>query len=353
LTNAVAKATMNFAKDRSLALVTLMRKNRFFYGNSGDLNSAQPTRREFLKGATAVAVGLMATPLAKGEAAPALPTVALGASQVTRLIAGGNPLYGFSHFNRLLDDFMRGYFTDEQVVKFLVDCEKAGINAWQSNYREAARRQMPKVRDAGCKMHWVCLADPWDFGGSASSPKDMIAGAMKCATEAAKVKPIGMAHHGVATDRHWAAGSLDLIKDFLNHVHDLGFPAGVSTHNPDVIDAVETKGWPVDFYMGCFYRVTRTGEEFQKEIGVQPVGETYLATDPERMCRALRQAKPPCLGFKILAAGRKCDSPVQVRQAFEFAFKNLKPTDATIVGMCPRFKDEISENVRIVREVAA
>jgi len=120
-----------------------------------------------------------------------------------------------------------------------------------------------------------------------------------------------------------------------------------------VIDAVETKGWPVDFYMGCFYRVTRTGEEFQKEIGVQPVGETYLASDPERMCRALRQAKAPCLGFKILAAGRKCDSPAQVRQAFEFAFKNIKPTDATIVGMCPRFRDEISENARIVSEVAA
>ena len=26
------------------------------------------------------------------------------------------------------------------------------------------------------------------------------------------------------------------------------------------------------------------------------------------------------------------------------AFENIKPTDAVIVGMCPRFKDEISEN---------
>jgi hypothetical protein len=330
-----------------------MKTDRFFSAHSAASTWAQPTRREFLQGATAVAAGLMATPLATAEVGSALPTVALGPNRVTRLIAGGNPLYGYSHFNRLLDDFMRDYFNDEHVVKFLLDCEKAGINTWQSNYREAARRQMPMARDAGCKMHWVCLADPGDFGGSVSSSKDMVAGAMKCATEAAKVKPIGIAHHGVATDRHWAAGTLDLVRDFVNRVHDLGFPAGVSTHNPDVIDAVETKGWPVDFYMGCFYRVTRTGEEFQKEIGVQPVGETYLATDPERMCRALRQAKPPCLGFKILAAGRKCDSPAQVRQAFEFAFKNLKPTDATIVGMCPRFKDEIGENARIVSEVAA
>ena len=57
---------------------------------------------------------------------------------------------------------MREYFTDEQVVKYLLACEKAGINTWQSNYRDAAQRQFPKIRDAGCKMNWICLADPWD-----------------------------------------------------------------------------------------------------------------------------------------------------------------------------------------------
>lgn len=311
------------------------------------------TRREFLKGAAAVAAGILAAPTAKGEDTGLLPTVALGPNRVTRLIAGGNPLYGFSHFNRLLDELMREYFTDERVIEFLLDCEKAGINTWQSNYREPARRQMPRIRDAGCRMHWVCLADPWDFGGSASAPKDMLAGAMKCATVAAKVKPIAIAHHGVATDRHWQAGTIDLLKDFISHVHELGFPAGVSTHNPAVIDALETKGWPIDFYMGCFYRITRGAEDFQKEIGVEPVGETYLSTDPERMCKVIRQVQKPCLGFKILAAGRRCDSPEQVRQAFEFAFQNMKPIDAAIVGMFPRLSDQIGENARIVKEICA
>ena len=65
------------------------------------------------------------------------------------------------------------------------------------------------------------------------------------------------------------------------------------------------------------------------------------------------ETKKPCLGFKILAAGRKCDSPGQVRGAFEFAFRNIKPTDAVIVGMFPRFSDQLSENVGIVRELTA
>jgi hypothetical protein len=105
--------------------------------------------------------------------------------------------------------------------------------------------------------------------------------------------------------------------------------------------------------MTCFYRVTRAPEDFRQETGMIPVGETYLAADPERMCRVIRQAAKPCLGFKILAAGRRCDSAEQVREAFAFAFQNLKPTDGVIVGMFPRFSDQIGENVRLVKELGA
>lgn len=313
---------------------------------------ANASRREFMKGAVAAA-GLMAAPLASAPPATPLPTVPLGSHRITRLISGGNPLYGYAHFNQLLGQLMVEYFTDEQVVKYLLACQRAGINAWQSNFRAPAQRQFPMIRDAGCTLHWICLADPWDVSTNPDDPRALIAGAMKCATKAATVKPIGIAHHGVATDRHWAAGSIDLVRDFLNHAHDLGFPAGVSTHNPAVIEALETKGWPIDFYMGCFYRHTRTKEEFQKDYGMLPVGETYVAADRDRMTAVLRQTRRTCLGFKIFAAGRCCESPEQVRQCFDYAFKNLKPSDAVIVGMFPKFSDQIADNVATVRALLA
>jgi len=56
---------------------------------------------------------------------------------------------------------------------------------------------------------------------------------------------------------------------------------------------------------------------------------------PDRMTAALRQAKRLCLGFKILAAGRRVGSPEQVHQCFEYAFKNLKPADA-VMWACSR-----------------
>jgi hypothetical protein len=162
-----------------------------------------------------------------------------------------------------------------------------------------------------------------------------------------------MVHHGETTDVFYRDGKLDRILTFINAVHDLGLLAGISTHNPRVVEAVEEKGWSNDFYMTCFYRESRRPEEFEKEIGVIPVGETYLSTDPPRMCEMIRRTRKPCLGFKILAAGRRCGTPEDVRKAFEFAFQNIKPSDGVIVGMYPRYTDQIGENVGLVRELAA
>ena len=62
----------------------------------------------------------------------------------------------------------------------------------------------------------------------------------------------------------------------------------------------------------------------------------FFASDPTAMTEVARQVKQPCLGFKILAAGRKCDNTQAVQEAFKFAFEHLKPIDGVIVGMYPR-----------------
>jgi len=311
------------------------------------------TRREFLVGAASVAAGLP-RPAGNGEKTATLPTVPLGPSRVTRLIVGGNPIYGYSHFNRLFDQHMLEYFTDERVVQLLLDCEKAGINTWQSSFHEGFKRHHPAMRAAGCKIQWICLAAPWDVDPSAPrTPENVLAGMLKCADTVARYQPVAISHHGAATDFLWRAGRIDDVKTFLNKVHDLGIPAGVSTHNPAILEAIEAKGWSTDFYMAGLYYLTRRPVELEKEIGVVPVGETYLPTDPPRMCKVVRQVRKPCLVYKLLAAGRKCHSAQEVRQCFAFAFSNIKPTDAAIVGMYPRYSDQIAENARIVREILA
>jgi hypothetical protein len=329
-----------------------MRKNSTPDLKSSDSkqSSGLSTRREFLKGSAVVAATTLVIPATIKSVEPErVPTVDFCGHKVTRLITGANPLYGYSHFNMIMDATYLEYFTDERVVEFMLNCERAGINSWQGNFAARAQRQYPMIRDAGCKMNFIALSDPWDFNRGARSPEEQHAALMKQLSFVAGAKPILIAHHGNVTDNLFRAGKLEMVRTFIDKVHDMGFPAGVSTHNPAVITEVEGKGWPVDFYQACFYRQSRNAEDYQKEMNVVPEGEAYLSTDPAVMCKVVRQVSKPCLGFKILAAGRKCGSPESVQGAFKFAYENIKPTDVLIVGMFPKYKDQITENTGYAR----
>src|SRR5438874_1002059 len=100
--------------------------------------SAKPgttDRRDFLQqvsGLAAGAAGLTATATA-ADAQPLLPTIRLGKHEVTRLIIGGNPVYGYSHFNKLLNQHQTAWHTPDRVVELLQRCERAGINTWQNS----------------------------------------------------------------------------------------------------------------------------------------------------------------------------------------------------------------------------
>jgi hypothetical protein len=259
---------------------------------------------------------------------------------------------GISHFNRLLDQHMLEYFTAQRIVEFLLDCEKAGINTWQSSYQKRVPRAYRQMREAGCKIHWICLAASWHVDPSLPrTPEGILTGMLKAVDIVAPLKPIGIAHHGGATDQLWRAGKMEYLRTFLNKVHDMGYLAGVSLHNPPVLVSLEEEGFPADFYMTSLYHLTREPEELRKELGTVPLGEVYLPEDPERMCRTVRHVQKPCLVYKVLAAGRKCDSTDEVRGALTYAYQNVKPRDALILGMYPRFTDQIAEDVRLAREI--
>jgi len=83
------------------------------------------------------------------------------------------------------------------------------------------------------------------------------------------------------------------------------------------------------------------------------LGEIYLPSDPPRMFKVIQATRKPCLAYKVLAAGRRIESRAQVRQCFETAFSNIKPTDAVIVGMYQQLGDQVGENAAIVREICS
>jgi hypothetical protein len=67
----------------------------------------------------------------------------------------------------------------------------------------------------------------------------------------------------------------------------------------------------------------------------------------------MRQAKHTCFAFKILAAGRLTRTPAMIDAAFKAAYAGIKPKDAVIIGIYPKFKNQIAENAARVRAILA
>jgi hypothetical protein len=241
----------------------------------------------------------------------------------------------------ILDRHMREYFTPERIVEFLWRCERAGINTHQFSNVEQMTGVFRTLRQRGSKMKFIGLHAG---GPDRASVKKVVR----------DTRPIALAHHGGVTDRLFREGKHREVHDFVKRVHDAGVLAGVSAHNPDCIRRIADEGWPVDFFMTCFYYITRTPQQrasMPPVVTVQ-VGRPFFASDPITMTQVAQQVDQPCLGFKILAAGRKCYDARSVKEAFKFAFEHLKPADAVIVGMYPRYQDQIHENVEYTRQFA-
>jgi hypothetical protein len=318
-------------------------------------------RRQFLKSAAGVTAGLslpcdtlaeaaLSASLAAAPPAPGppatneaktatLPTIKVGKHDVSRLIVGGNPFYGYSHFNRLFSQHMTEWATPERIIDVLRQCEQNGINTWQFSHSERTMSDLKRHRDSGGKLQWILLSH-------AEIENDH-----KIIKDVAKLSPIGIVHHGGSAERKRRTGKIQQVRDFLKAVRDNGVQVGLSTHDPEFLDQVESENWDVDFYMTALYYLTRSQQEFEKLLGQRPLGEVYLPQDPARMCKSIRQTKKPCLAYKVLAAGRLSDTPKQIDAAFEFAFDNMKSNDAIIIGMYPRYFDQVRDNADRVRRI--
>jgi hypothetical protein len=111
-----------------------------------------------------------------------------------------------------------------------------------------------------------------------------------------------------------------------------------------VIDYVENKGWDVDFYQGSFYRSSGGLDQSKGR-------EVFEEEARQSMAKTLGQVSKPCIAYKILGANRHCQTPADVEAAIRFALRSIKPSDVILVGMWQKYKDQVAENVGVVRKV--
>jgi hypothetical protein len=262
------------------------------------------------------------------------------------MILGSNPIGGWGYGGPNLSKTMREYFTGEMTYDFLRHSEEWGLNTHLTYWNKKPLEALRKRWENGSKMRVYFLAkldDDGNLRGAESTEKGSLA----------DYKPLFLIHHGGVTDALFRAGKQERVNDFLKKAHDMGLPAGVSAHNPEVFKYIEDKGWECDVYQCCLYYLTRPKEEIRAKLGTAPLGYSFLEKDRDDMLEVIQQVSKQCIAFKILGAGRHCNSSMSVAEAFQYTFSRIKKTDVTIVGMWPRFKDEVAENVGLVRQYGA
>jgi hypothetical protein len=254
--------------------------------------------------------------------------------EISRLVLGVNPFYGYAHYNTTLGTIMREYYTPERICQVMHHCTRFGINAFNYVNLGRAQQDLERFQGEGGKMHLItqAIGDPAKIYSS--------------------VKPLAMYMRGTEVDRAHQRGDMGPVKEWCKKARDTGARIGIGTHRPEVIQLAEDDGWDLDFYAGCVYNVTRTAEDWRKILGgelPEMPGEVYIQSDPSRMYKVLRHTRKPCFAYKILAAGRVGDDDLE--QAFRTAFESIKPGDGIFVGMFPRTKDQVRENAERVHRL--
>lgn len=272
-----------------------------------------------------------------------LPKVSFCNHQISKLVIGDNPIYGYSHFNQLLSQHQKEYHTPERVVATLKRAEEVGINGWQNSVTERSMSDLQLYRDAGGTMHWFCLS--WSNVWYENPDKVF---------EDVKHNPIGMAPHGGGVgQRCLREGKFDLLQDILKRIRDTGKLVGLSVHDPKLLHIAEDEDWDIDYYMTALYNLSGGSQKFVEKFGYAPLGEIYAREDRDEMSKAIQRTEKPCLIFKVLAAGRTIGSTQQIRDEVKYAIENSKPNDVLLLGMYQQFGDQIGENAALIAELCA
>ena len=96
--------------------------------------SEELSRRRFLKD-TALLAGAMAAMhsvdgvAATAQAPAAMPKIRLGHVEVSRLILGTNPFFGYAHRDGDAGRQMKDYYTDQRIMQVLDEAADLGVTA--------------------------------------------------------------------------------------------------------------------------------------------------------------------------------------------------------------------------------
>ncbi|HOI44257.1 MAG TPA: hypothetical protein PLX50_01445 [Candidatus Aminicenantes bacterium] len=277
-------------------------------------------RRDFLKTGAALAVGGMGGRAVSGAEALAanagpLPAIRLGTLEVSRLILGSNPFWGYSHKSAALDEEMKRHHTDERIMQILDEAADCGLTALASPPDPRWVKLWTRYREGGGRLKiWIsqCHGHPEQM--PAEIDRSVKAGAGAIFIQGARV------------EEQFGRGNFDVLRSWIDRIKEAGLPAGAAAHWPEVHPELERRKFPTDFYYQCMYNVTKSND--------------YGAAERELALKTVESLDKPVVAYKILAAGR-----LNASEGFEYVFNRLERKDGVCVGIyAQKAIDQIRQN---------
>jgi hypothetical protein len=251
----------------------------------------------------------------------------LGHLEVSRLIAGGNPISGFSHQNAERSQKMREYFTVERIKEHWRMCEAHGINALIARADAFVMRVLAEYWREGGRIRWIAQTAPEYRDPFANIHQAYHAGAS------------AVFLHGGEIDRLFAQREIEEIRRRIACIRSLGVPVGMAAHEPRNHLEAQALDFPLDFHMVCLYNLT--GYQGRRE---EPIGEEFDFADRAKALDTLQKLNRPCIAYKVMGAGR-----LKMPMALEDVGQALRPKDGILIGMFPPDRPNIvAENVQAV-----
>jgi len=282
-------------------------------------------RRDFLKTGAAAALGgltLGAAPAggagARGGAAAPLPTVRLGTLEVSRLILGSNPFWGYSHKTAQLDEEMRRFHTDERIVQILDEAADCGLTALASPPDDRWRNLWMKYKGNGGRLkHWISQCH--------GAPEQMLSEIDRSVKAGAAAVFI----QGARVEEQFGKGNFEVLRSWIGHIREAGLPAGAAAHWPEVHPELERRGFATDFYFQCLYNASKSND--------------YSPAEREKAAATVAALNKPVIAYKILGAGRLTPD-----EGFGYAFQHIRRKDGVCVGVYARNAiDQIRQNATL------
>ena len=288
-------------------------------------------RRDFLKSGAAWTFGGLAAVAkpargAAGRAEPssALPTIRLGTLEVSRLILGSNPFWGYSHKSAQLDEEMRRHHTDARIIQILDEAADCGLTAVASPPDERWRNLWTRyTADGGRLKTWISQCH--------GNPEQMISEIDRSVKAGARAVFI----QGARVEEQFGQGRFDVLLGWIEHIKGAGLPAGAAAHWPEVHPELERRKFPTDFYYQCMYNSSKTDD--------------YSAAEREKAAATIARLDKPVVAYKILGAGR-----LTAGEGFEYAFNHIKRKDGVCVGIyAEKAIDQIRQNATYTEMLTA